>query len=161
MNGPKKKLIEVGIIVAGGLFLLFKLSQGYIAKHTVGNEIQIEIPENFNLDEAKKALSNIGGIKDKAVAVEQHFRDILKKPDEVTKLEENTKYGVSTPEETSAEEAPLSLEGIMTGGASGNLAIISGKVVAEGDMVGNVKIVKIDPGRVVILKNGSQTELKR
>lgn len=161
MTESKKKKIEITIIVVGMLFLTIRFVQNYIATRRFQGEIRIEIPANFNLEEAKRSLTNIGGIKDRTEAAEKHIRDILRKPDELTALEHKPITESAAPGEISIEEPMLSLEGVMTGGSGGNLAIISGKVVAEGDTIGSAKVFKIDPGRVILIKNGSQIELKR
>lgn len=160
MTESKKKKIEIAIIVVGMLFLATRFVQNYIATRRFQSEIRIEIPANFNLAEAKRSLENIGGIKDRTDAAEKRIRDLLKKPDELTALEHKP-ADTTAPGEVSIEEPMLSLEGVMTGGSGGNLAIISGKVVGEGDAIGSAKVFKIDPGRVILIKNGSQIELKR
>lgn len=52
------------------------------------------------------------------------------------------------------------LEGIMTGQAQGNVAIINGMIVNPGDMVGLFKIKDITPDMVILQKDSETFTLK-
>lgn len=161
MITSKKKTVEIAIIIAGILFLGFKAVQFYSAKNRTAADVDIEVPINFDLEEARKNLSAAADSKKKSVDEEKHLRDILKRPEELTTLERKAVYGEVQETVEPGTEEKLSLEGIMFVGEKGNIAIVSGKVVSEGDIIKGYKILKIEPDRVVILRNGSQIELKR
>ncbi len=163
MTGPNKKTIEITVVALGLLFLAAKFFQLNISPGKGETQVSIEMPANFNFEEAKKALSDFGGLKEKVDSTGKHVRDILQKPAELTALEQKALYNPmgayqGAPE---PEEEKFSLEGIMFGGEKGNLAIISGKVVSEGDVIGKSKVIKIESDRIILSKNGSEFELKR
>jgi len=161
MNDAKKKAIEIAIIVIGSVFLLMRLLHPSApANKRRAPLVRTRMAEQFNLPEAKKTLETVGGAEKNEGIAESHIRDILQEPAEVTKLEENTARGVSG-QVNAPDTRGLELEGIMFGGEKGNLAIISGRVVAEGEMLDDAKVEKIEQDRVILLKNGSRVELKR
>jgi len=102
------------------------------------------------------------------------YRDPMKKPLEVTMLEgkgavaktveEPKGTGVTGGAKTGQPkpEGQMDLQGIIWGtkGAK-NLAIISGKVVYEGEMIGGSKVISIREGKVVLEQDGKQIEIKR
>ncbi len=165
MKDAPKKIMNLVIIVGGLAFIFMRLfyHPAPIKAKTKGEIMarnRAPIAHDLNLEDAKKALTDVGGMKEKALSIDTNLRDILQKPPEVMNLERQALS--AKPEDAAApEEEKLVLEGIMIGGESGNLAIISGKVVSEGDMVENAKVLKIEPDRIVLLKNGSKQELKR
>jgi len=161
MIESRKKITEIIIIVAGILFLGFKMAQFYLARNSPVDKEITEAPVVFNLEEAKKTLVDTFNARKKTPGAEKRLRDILQKPEELTALERRTLYG--EPQQTIAggAEEKLSLEGIVFVGDKGNIAIISGKVVTEGDGINGHKVLRIEPDRVILLKNGSEIELKR
>jgi type II secretory pathway component PulC len=161
MIESRKKAIEIGIIVVGILVLVVNVFKITIARKNNESQITIEVPANFNLAQAKRALSDIGAAGEKKNSVGKNLRDIFQKPVELVNLEQKNLSGGIEEMAASPEEEKLVLEGIMYGASKGNIAIISSKVVKEGDMLGGAKIEKIERNRVILLKNGSLQELKR
>lgn len=54
----------------------------------------------------------------------------------------------------------LNLEGIMLGNGNGNIAIINGRIVKKGDVIGDFIIEDIDSEKVVLYKGQKRFELK-
>ncbi|MDD5173337.1 MAG: type II secretion system protein N [Candidatus Omnitrophica bacterium] len=161
MIESRKKAIEIGIIIVGVLVLVFHAFKVTVARKNSESRITIEVPANFNLAEAKNTLADMGGARQKKEHLEEHLRDIFQKPLKLTELEQRNLSGAIEDQASVPEEEKLTLEGIMFGASEGNIAIISGKVVREGDMIGRAEVKKIEPDRVILLKNGSLQELKR
>lgn len=162
MIESRKKTIEIGIIIAGILVLAIHVFKITIAKKKGESQITIEVPANFNLTEAKKALADIGsGTREKKDYLEKRLRDIFQKPVELINMEQKSSSDGIEGTSTAPEEEKLVLEGIMFGASEGNVAIVSGKVVREGDSLGGAKVKKIEQDRIILLKNGSLQELKR
>jgi len=157
----RKRVIEVAIIIVAALVLVARIFQISVVKKNGESQITIEVPGNFNLEEAKRATAGIGAVREKMDFSAKHLRDIFRKPAELIKAEEKGARGDIETAQTAPGEGALVLEGIMFGASEGNIAIISGKVVKEGDSVGSAKIEKIEQDRVILLKNGSTQELKK
>lgn len=92
------------------------------------------------------------------------YRDPLRKPLEVIMLE---KKGAFVPVPSGDKDAELRiwkeqnvLEGIIWGELE-NMAIISGNVVTEGEMLGEAKVLSISEDNVIVLKDGREIELKK
>jgi len=84
-------------------------------------------------------------------------RDPLQLPIEYAILEEKYKApSAKVPE----GKTDLSLDGVIWGGNK-NMAIISGNVVVEGDMIGSAKVIKIEEGKVLLRDNERDIELRR
>lgn len=162
MNESKKKQIEIGVIIICLVFMLFKI---WHSKAKAGKSALLpNIAETgtFNLSEAKRKLENLDvAPKEKREHLTERGRDIFQKPASVSALEKKALYG--NPDGAKGPETAqqkLILEGTMWG-VDKNMAIISGRVVREGDMIDSAKVLKIVPDKVVISLNGSETELKR
>lgn len=155
----RKKAVEILIIVIGGAYLLYRIfapktdmgqttsGSGDAAGHISAG------PEIAGLKEAaKNQAESDRGLKNEIA----NARDVFQKPDEFFTFEEKTES--TAPPKT--EENTLSLEGTIWGHGK-NIAILSGAVVVEGDTIRGGKVIRIEPGKVVILKNGVESEIKR
>lgn len=161
MIESRKKAIEIGIIIVGVLVLVVHVFKITIARKNNESQITIEVPANFNLAEAKRALVDLGAGSEKKDYPGKNLRDIFQKPVELINMEQKNLSGGIEDTAAAPGEENLVLEGIMFGASKGNIAIISSKVVKEGDMLGSAKVEKIERDRVILLKNGSLRELKR
>lgn len=113
----------------------------------------------LNFDDISGGLAKISKLKVEEI---ENRRDPLVKPQEIAMLEAQA-YPVKGPfpvrdAEKTGEE--LRLEGLVWGGKN-KLAIISGVVVSEGELVHDAKVLSISEDKVVLLKNNSRIELKR
>jgi len=161
MNTSQKILLEKCIV--GSLLAIFIISIIY-SKGRINKGAGISVTEEgaaFNLDEAKGKLM-AASRRSKAAYKPGSVRDPLKKPAEVSALEREFGFAghgeIGTGKEQKKED--LVLEGLIWGGRE-NLAIISGNVVAEGEMVNDTKVLSINKNGVVLLKDGSKIELTR
>lgn len=160
MNSDKKALTEKKIIAV--LLIIFVAGFMYNIKRVSTQEAvfggRLEI---INSSIEKERLPDF--IRKDIVYQGEPFRDPLKKPLELVMLEGQgvSPAGIgSAIKELGPKKGEFTLQGIIWGGAE-NLAIVSGQVVSEGEMVGSAKIVSIREDRVVIMKNGKEIELVR
>lgn len=159
MMPDRKKAVEILIIVIGGAYLLYQmLAPKMNMKETAPGSVDTaghasEGPEITALREAAKNLAGSDGELKSDVA---DARDIFQKPDEFFAFEEKAE---NVPPPKTQEDA-LILEGTIWGQGK-NIAILSGMVVVEGDTTPKGKVIRIEPDRVVVLKNGVESEIKR
>jgi len=161
MNASQKLSLEKWIV--GLLLAIFIISVIY-SKNRINKGSGTFVTEEgaaFNLDEAKGKLFSVSH-RAKAAYKPESMRDPLKKPAEVSALEKE--LGFAGYKEIGAgkeqKKEALVLEGIIWGGRE-NLAIISGNVVAEGEMANDAKVLSINKNGVILLKDGSKIELTR
>ena len=152
MTPARKKAFEILIIILGASYLMYRFFSLRAEMHPAGGvagEMSAEmtrLKENIN----KAVIANKG---DKVSAVPA--RAIFQKPGEL--IGDGSNKGI---ELSGMQNNALSLDGIIWGQGK-NIAIISGTVVVEGDQIDEMRIVKIEPDRVTILKNGSEIVIKR
>jgi len=159
MMPDRKKIVQILIIVIGGAYLLYRI---FAPKIGADNTVQpLDGPPGYISE-----VPNISGLKaaaDKEDEADRKLtsdpgtaRNIFQKPDEFFKPE--VKSG--TDDVSKKEDNALSLEGVMWGPGR-SVAILSGAVVCEGDMIQGGKVIKIEQDKVVILKNGVESDIKR
>jgi hypothetical protein len=147
-----KKMIEILIIVVGGAYLLYRIFALMDTKQALPGPAPAG-PEMAGLSEnANKTAQSDRKLKDAA----GRARDIFQKPDGL--FTSDAKAGIVEAPKT--QDDALSLEGTMWG-AGKNVAILSGMVVAEGDIIQGGKVIRIEPDRVIIVKDGIELEIKR
>ncbi|MBI4313353.1 MAG: hypothetical protein HY594_00910 [Candidatus Omnitrophica bacterium] len=54
----------------------------------------------------------------------------------------------------------LKLEGILYDAGGGSVAIVNGELFKTGDIREDIEVTRIEPARVMVLKNGTEVELK-
>lgn len=157
MNDQKKILIEkivvaIMLVVLGLSFLYSKIrSEKKLKAPKAGTEV-------FNLEAAKKLLKDIqkkGAVRDDSM---EDVIDPTKRPDEFTPRRAQT--AVNTNLASTPQQQKLMLEGIIWGGKK-SMAMISGEVVTEGDVVAGAKVEKIETDEVVLTKDGETIKLTR
>jgi hypothetical protein len=162
MNESGKKRIEIGIIV---IFLIFGAFRIWQSKAKSGRPALMPKAAGvgaFNLDEAKKKFDHlIEASKEKREHLIERGRDIFQKPAGVAAIEKKALYGgAENGQGLEKTRQELILDGIIWGGDK-NMAIISGHVVREGDIIDNAKVLNITSDKVVLSIEGSEIELKR
>lgn len=150
MNQSKKNQIELGIIIIFLGFGAFKMWQSKANLTKSASLPKIAEAAAFNLDEAKIKFESLKtAAQEKTDNLGGRARNIFLKA-----------AGVSTEAQIpETARQGLILEGTIWGGEK-NMAIISGRVVCEGDVIDNAKVLKIISNKVVLSQNGSEIELK-
>ena len=152
MMSVNKKSVEILIIVLGTAFIVYRFFMLRADTHPMADTTKWISVEMSRLNEITKVATQADrGVRTRI----ENVRNIFRKPGESAGA--GTGTGV---EPSGAKDKVLSLEGIIWG-QNKNIAIISGVVVVEGDTVEGAKIVKIEPDKVIIFKNGVESELKR
>ncbi|GEM_PF-6558790 len=151
----KKKVIEILIIIMGGIYLLYRIfmpKPDMKQAHDAAGHMPIGIEIAGLKETVKNPTEGDRKLKDEVAGA----RDIFQKPDEF--------FASSAKNEADAASktgnSVLSLEGTIWGRGK-NIAILSGAVVSEGDIIQKGKIVRIESDRVIIFKDGVESEIKR
>ncbi len=154
MSAGKKDTMQIAIIIVGGLFLLYRFAMPYLSsggKASISGNIDAELGVDTGQLKEAISVSECPDPEESAPDKGSVVKDILQRPRELIALETKESSGpVTVSDPVSSEEEVLVLEGVMVSREK-NIAIISHKVVVEGDMIGDVKIVKIRQSGVTIL----------
>ena len=152
MSVQKKTLIQIGVIVVALAFLVIRQSydKGQSKEKPLSLPMDTAGLETISVSSKMKDSSGrIDTPEDKIPIGRNPFR----MPDEVAESKVKVLKNTSQPEN-------LILEGVILG-PNGNLAIISGNVVKEGEVVNEATVSWIDENGVVLTRNGVQIKLKR
>lgn len=151
----RKRVFEILIIVIGGAYLLYRIFAPKMTAPGSGDTAG-DVSTGAVASGLKEIVKNPAPadreLENEAISA----RNIFQKPNEFFAFDAKAGSGAVSKTQNSA----LSLEGIIWGRGK-NVAILSGVVVAEGDVIQGVKIIRIEPDRVVIFKNGTESEIKR
>ena len=160
MNESNKVLIEKRAIII--LLAILSISIIYTMKKMGG------AAESSGQHQAVPRMSDIkdlkGGFVDiKKVKIQSapETRDPLQRPSEIASIDGELLPSKDAVIQSIGElKAEFILEGIIWGGER-NLAIVSGSVVSEGELVGDAKVLRISEAGVTLIKNNSKIELTR
>ena len=163
MKRPNKELIET--VAVGALLVVLALSYLHSKSRAGrGSAGRVEKGERsiFDLVGANKRIASLS-VKPMDSIESQTVRDALVRPEAVRSLEMRT--GKTVPSTAgdrsfSQDKDKLVLQGTVINGKE-NLAIISGNVVAVGDVVGGARVMKITGDGAILSKDGLTIELKR
>jgi len=155
----RKRVFEILIIAIGGAYLLYRIFAPKM-------DMEQTAPGSGDATGDVSAGPAVAGLKGAAKNPAQadrelknevvNARDIFQKPNEFFAVDAKAGSGAAS----KTQDISLSLEGIIWGQGK-NVAILSGIVVTEGDIIQGAKVIRIEPGRVVIFKNGAESEIKR
>jgi len=150
MSGSRKVLIErvaVGVLAVVLILAFVRVNRRASAK---GSK-----PEATPAFDIKAARNRIGAMRSgaKTALKKEIGRNPLIRPPDVAGVDRYPQQA------TTKAGGKLALEGIILDGKE-NLAIISGAVVGQGETVDGARVLKIDKDSVILLKDGSEIELK-
>lgn len=159
MISSKKMIAEQRMVVILGIVLV--LSIIYTMKRMGGGGASSALTTTtaLNINDVRDNLSKIVKFK---IEEKAGSRDPLIRPPEIATAEAQISGARSNLTPGSAEESggKPSLQGIIWGGKE-KFAIISGKVVSEGEIADGAKVLSISEDGVILEKNNSRIELKR
>lgn len=156
----RKKAAEILIIIIGGAYLLYRIFAPKMdVKETSSGFLHSAagcMPANAKTVGLKEVANKAAEADHKLKNGLEPARDIFQKPNEFFTFDAKAGSGAAP----KAQDIKLSLEGTIWG-PDKKVAILSGIVVAEGDIIQGGKVIRIEPDRVIIFKNGVELEIKR
>ena len=173
MISPQKALLEKRIVTVLVVIFIIGLVN---MKRRISTTLESKTPEWGSVAGTAGTGIRCAPLERKEIAYTgRSFRDPLKKPLDVAMLEGKGAVwvGVETPISPRDRKAMATipgspamkresflLEGIIWGGKQ-NIAIISGKVVAVGEMINSAKVISIEEDEVVLEKGAKEIKLVR
>lgn len=158
MIRDRKQAMEIVFAVIGGVYLLYRIFGNYA--HTSngisGTQDQpASVEPGTELSSLKTAVGKLTEPEKRAEQEYMGGRDPFESPDAFKAADDQA-------DGTGSDTGPDSvvLEGTVCGKGK-SVAIISGAVAEEGDIVHGLKVSRIEIDRVIVIKNGLETEIKR